>query len=101
MGELLILVGIKTMPSKVALRNALRNTWLNPADWADAYSSTKVHLYPIFLLGDDSHATNLHEEADKYGDILQYQFSESHYNLTVKDNMFFEFFQTRPGLRMN
>ncbi|CAG5098242.1 Oidioi.mRNA.OKI2018_I69.XSR.g15494.t1.cds [Oikopleura dioica] len=93
-GELLILVGIKTMPSKVALRNALRNTWLNPADWADAYSSTKIHLYPIFLLGDDSHATNVHEEADKYGDILQYQFSESHYNLTVKDNMFFEFFQT-------
>lgn len=92
-GELLVLMGIKTMPSKVSLRSALRETWLNPADWADKYSS-KIHLYPIFLLGEETSSTSLDEEAATHGDLLQYQFAESHYNLTVKDNMFFEFFQT-------
>jgi hypothetical protein len=95
-GELLVLMGIKTMPSKVSLRSALRETWLNPADWADKYSS-KIHLYPIFLLGEETSSTSLDEEAATHGDLLQYQFAESHYNLTVKDNMFFEFFQTRNG----
>ncbi|CBY34031.1 unnamed protein product [Oikopleura dioica] len=96
-GELLVLMGIKTMPSKAALRSALRETWLNPADWADKYSS-KIHLFPIFLLGEEASSISLDEEASTYEDLLQYKFTESHYNLTVKDNMFFEFFQTRTRL---
>jgi len=81
--DILILFGIKSMPKRAAMRDAIRNTWLNANYWKFTGNS-HVIIHPIFLLGTQN-GYNLTKEADENNDILQYDFIESHYNLTVKE----------------
>lgn len=89
--EILILFGIKSMPKHVGMRNAIRDTWLNPLYWnATRNNGSKIKIHPLFLLGTQN-GHSLKEEAAKHRDVLQYDFIESHYNLTVKDHNFFDY----------
>ena len=80
------------MPSNVDLRNALRSTWLNATYWSFA----NVTIHHVFLLGVESgqDLVSTHAEAAKYSDLLQADFAENHYNLTVKEHLFFNFIES-------
>ena len=52
----------------------------------------KVLMHPIFLMGNDLfRRSNLTEENKLHGDILQGDFMEGHYNLTLKDHFYLKF----------
>ena len=79
------------MPSHQAMRSAIRSTWLNRQNW-EFDSGIQVHT--IFLLGQekpDLTGIEVKREAEKFNDILQSDFKESHYNLAIKDHDFFNF----------
>jgi hypothetical protein len=73
------------MPHRVAMRAAIRKTWLNPEFWKLPGRNRNIVIHPIFLLGTQN-GFQLGAEAREYQDLLQYDFIESHYNLTVKEN---------------
>ena len=76
------------MPKRAAMRDAIRNTWLNSQYWKFTKNNDQnVIIHPIFLLGTQN-GFNLSREAAENNDILQYDFIESHYNLTVKEMNF-------------
>ena len=79
---MLILFGVKSMPKHAEIRSAIRETWLSEKYW-QFNSARKIQTHHIFLLGTQD-SVNLDEEENLFGDILQYDFVESHYNLTVK-----------------
>lgn len=72
------------MPKHVAMRDAIRQTWLNPVYWDFSNRGANVLIHPLFLLG-TQRGFDLTDEARENNDILQYDFIESHYNLTVKE----------------
>lgn len=82
----MILFGIKSMPSRHAQRQAIRETWMNKTFW-EFEENLDMHL--IFLLGKDG--TEISEEEKIYNDILMIDFNESHYNLSVKDYSLFSY----------
>jgi len=87
--NMLILFGVKSMPKHADIRSAIRETWLSEKYW-QFNSARKIQTHHIFLLGTQD-SVNLDEEENLFGDILQYDFVESHYNLTVKDHKFFDY----------
>ena len=62
------------------MRKVIRQTWLNDKYW-NFQDTLKIHF--IFLMGVE-HGQTVTSESNQYNDILQYNFIESHYNLTVK-----------------
>ena len=85
----LILFGIKSTPDRNKIRDAIRNTWLNRKSWE---FNPEIEIHFIFLLGRslDQNA-EISEEGKQFGDILQTDFAESHYNLSIKDVDFFNY----------
>ena len=75
------------MSSHIEQRKAIRSTWLNPTYWS---FDPNVEIHHIFLLGVEDGAT-IHEDEHQYQDILQTDFMESHYNLSIKDHNLFTF----------
>jgi len=76
----LIIFGIKSMPAKRAMRDAIRNTWLDMNYW----SALRVNIHIVFLIG-QTPGSQLDDEIEMYDDILQINITESHYLLPVKD----------------
>ena len=92
--EMVILFAIKSMPSHSAMREVIRGTWLNQKFWN---FGPKIRIHSIFLMGvEDGH--DVQAERDTYRDILQYDFLESHYNLTVKDIKLLEYIASGWGI---
>jgi len=75
------------MPSHANQRNAIRSTWLNSTYWN---FDPNIEIHHIFLLGVEDGVT-VSESEHQYQDILQTDFMESHYNLSIKDYNFFKF----------
>ena len=71
------------MPKHAEIRDAIRDTWLKNKYW-QFDSGRKIQTHHVFLLGTQE-GVNLDEEEQKFGDLLQHDFIESHYNLTVKE----------------
>ncbi|KAM4727462.1 beta-1,3-galactosyltransferase 5-like [Rhinophrynus dorsalis] len=83
----LLVFAIKSHPGSGDRRQALRQTWARKGE-IDGY-----RIKPIFLLGQ----TEVHGqmdlvklESEEFDDILQWDFTEGHHNLSLKERCFLE-----------
>ncbi|KAM4678333.1 beta-1,3-galactosyltransferase 5-like isoform 2-T2 [Discoglossus pictus] len=83
----LLIMAIKSHPSSGSRREALRRTWARKGI-VDGY-----RVRPIFLVGQSvvsGHMEIVKVENQEYNDILQFDFNEEHYNLSLKEYCFLE-----------
>ncbi|XP_077327038.1 beta-1,3-galactosyltransferase 5-like isoform X3 [Lithobates pipiens] len=83
----LLILAVKSQPSTGTRRSELRRTWAKERE---------IHGYrikPIFLLGKTDvrgHMEIVKYESQEYGDILQWDITEGHHNLSLKERCFLE-----------
>lgn len=106
----LILFAIKTTESNFKSRQAIRKTW-GQVGWVaghNSYSSSKEvvggHVRRVFLLGkelteemSEDVSDLLKAESQHHGDILQWDFQDTFFNLTLKDVLFWRWFSDYCG----
>ncbi|KAM9312408.1 beta-1,3-galactosyltransferase 5-like [Gastrophryne carolinensis] len=83
----LLLLAVKSHPVSFARRSALRKTWAREA-MAEGY-----RVRPLFLMAASDHLGCMELvrwESEDYGDIIQWDFTEGHHNLSLKDRCFLE-----------
>ncbi|XP_077588657.1 N-acetyllactosaminide beta-1,3-N-acetylglucosaminyltransferase 2-like [Stigmatopora nigra] len=100
----LVLLAIKTSEQNFKNRQAIRETWgqaglvivhrrSNTRKW-----EIRVHVRRVFLLGKDNKQkldnqnAELAMESRRYQDILQWDFDDTFFNLTLKDVLFWNWF---------
>ncbi|XP_029021103.1 N-acetyllactosaminide beta-1,3-N-acetylglucosaminyltransferase 2 [Betta splendens] len=103
-GPPLLLLAIKTTELNFRNRQAIRQTW-GRAGWVAGHrSSSGGYVRRVFLLGkgnpqdqgvDSSELLEL--ESKHYGDILQWDFRDTFFNLTLKDIHFWRWFSLHCG----
>ncbi|CAG5103068.1 Oidioi.mRNA.OKI2018_I69.chr1.g599.t1.cds [Oikopleura dioica] len=84
-----IIFGIKSLPRSSQMRQALRDTWLQPEIWNWLHYRIKV----VFLIAQAEEEVDLSDEILEKGDILLLDFQESLYNLPFKDIAFLRFIE--------
>ena len=99
----LLLLVIKTTMQNLENRQTIRRTW-GQAGWVDGQRGAGGgYVRRVFLLGTDHRSSSrdnsstertdvLTSEARQYGDILQWDFHDSFFNLTLKDVLFWRWF---------
>lgn len=102
----LLLLAIKTTEFNFVNRQAIRQTW-GKEGWvawkrgnpSDAGGREGAYVRRVFLLGKKGSGPNevnvselLKLESRNYGDILQWDFNDTFFNLTVKDVLFWNWF---------
>lgn len=105
----LILLAIKSSELNFKNRQAIRNTW-GRAGWVPGQSDRGGerrgggYVRRIFLLGKENFedlgvntTSLLRTENELYGDILQWDFKDTFFNLTLKDVLFWEWFSHHCG----
>ena len=83
------------MPNQAKRRDIIRQTWLNETYWTvdvNGYKRMDFDIKVLFLIG---HPDLLASEVKQYDDILQLNFTESHYMLPTKDNAYFDFIRDK------
>uniref|UniRef100_A0A8C5PW09 Hexosyltransferase n=1 Tax=Leptobrachium leishanense TaxID=445787 RepID=A0A8C5PW09_9ANUR len=83
----LLILAIKSHPASGARRNTLRQTWAREGEVSGYW------VKPIFLTAQTPKPGDmeiLKIENREFGDILQWDFSESHHNLSLKERCFLE-----------
>lgn len=104
----LLLLAIKSTEMNFMNRQAIRQTW-GQAGWVAGQKSNRtgkhgVYVRRVFLLG-NRHMENLgvdvsellQLESQLYGDILQWDFKDTFFNLTLKDVLFWSWFSSTCG----
>ncbi|CAB1345580.1 unnamed protein product, partial [Coregonus sp. 'balchen'] len=81
----LLLLAIKSHPANSDRRAAIRATWGGEREWRGQ------GVRRVFLLG-LGRDPEVGEESERYGDILQWGFRESFYNVTLKEVLFWNWF---------
>ena len=76
--EILLLAFIPVLPDRFEERRLIRSTWTD--------KSLFPEIQHVFIMGNSTEDINLDlkEENDMYGDIIQEEFVENYYNLTLK-----------------
>lgn len=101
----LLLLAIKTTELNFRNRQAVRQTW-GKEGWAEGHngSSSGGYIRRVFLLGRDHEINHsvisselLQLESKHYGDILQWDFKDTFFNLTLKDVLFWSWFSRFCG----
>ncbi|KAM9426131.1 N-acetyllactosaminide beta-1,3-N-acetylglucosaminyltransferase 2 [Pholidichthys leucotaenia] len=104
----MLLMAIKSQVGNFENRQAIRETW-GRSGFVKGRSTKKGDLvHTVFLLGrqDSSmgphpNLTNLLElENQRYGDILQWDFGDTFYNLTLKDLLFWQWLEQHCSTAM-
>ncbi|XP_072255354.1 beta-1,3-galactosyltransferase 5-like [Pyxicephalus adspersus] len=83
----LLILAVKSNPGGGARRAALRETWARKREIMG------YKIKPVFLLGKTNvkgHMDIVKLESQVYGDILQWDMMEGHYNLSSKERCFLE-----------
>ncbi|XP_044134419.1 acetylgalactosaminyl-O-glycosyl-glycoprotein beta-1,3-N-acetylglucosaminyltransferase-like [Bufo gargarizans] len=81
----LLLLAIKSHPASFTRRGALRSTWAKSVDIMG------YMVRPVFLMAiSDMHMEIVKLENDEYKDILLWDFTEGHHNLSLKERCFLE-----------
>ncbi|XP_069502254.1 N-acetyllactosaminide beta-1,3-N-acetylglucosaminyltransferase 3-like isoform X2 [Ambystoma mexicanum] len=89
-GKPLLIMAVKTHPLSSVRRAALRQTW------AVERSVLGYHVKALFLMATTNDTNNTRpmqlvaEEIKEYHDILLWDFTESHHNLSLKERCFIE-----------
>lgn len=99
--DVFLLLAIKSSPWNYERREIIRKTWGQERTYAG------VTIRRLFLSGQvanarDARKTNqlLKIEVEEYGDILQWDFHDSFFNLTLKQVLFHSWMEARcPGVR--
>ncbi|XP_062855605.1 N-acetyllactosaminide beta-1,3-N-acetylglucosaminyltransferase 3-like [Trichomycterus rosablanca] len=93
-GAPLFLLAVKSAPSNYERREVLRKTW------ASERLQNGMHVRTVFLTGTTGHGfekkrlnTLLELENQKYQDILQWDFTDTFYNLTLKQVLFLDWLE--------
>ncbi|TKS72681.1 N-acetyllactosaminide beta-1,3-N-acetylglucosaminyltransferase 2 [Collichthys lucidus] len=98
----LLLLAIKTTELNFKNRQAIRQTW-GQAGWQAGHemNSSGGYIRRVFLLGKEDPETLgvdvsplLRMESKHYGDILQWDFQDTFFNLTLKDVLFWDWFSS-------
>uniref|UniRef100_A0A4W5KCM4 Hexosyltransferase n=1 Tax=Hucho hucho TaxID=62062 RepID=A0A4W5KCM4_9TELE len=90
--RILLLLAIKSHPANSDRRAAIRATWGGEREWRGQ------GVRRVFLLGlgrdrgEEGGDPEVGEESESYGDILQWGFRESFYNVTLKEVLFWNWF---------
>ncbi|XP_034990145.1 N-acetyllactosaminide beta-1,3-N-acetylglucosaminyltransferase 4-like [Zootoca vivipara] len=92
----LLLLAIKSHPGSSTRRAALRRTWARPREVGG------FRLRHVFLMAMSPSQKQMNlamEENDEFGDILMWDFTESHHNLSLKERCFLQWVHTScPGV---
>ncbi|GAA6084458.1 N-acetyllactosaminide beta-1,3-N-acetylglucosaminyltransferase 3-like [Tachysurus ichikawai] len=93
-GETFFLLAIKSSPKNYERRSVLRKTWAAER-WQNGIRIRTVFLTGTTGVGFEKKRINklLKLENNKYKDILQWNFTESFYNLTLKQILFLDWMQ--------
>ncbi|KAL8177008.1 UNVERIFIED_CONTAM: hypothetical protein K2H54_040793 [Gekko kuhli] len=86
-GPPLLLLAVKSHPASSGRRAALRRTWARPGE-AGGY-----RLQPLFLMATTPNAQHLslaRRESSDFGDVVLWDFLESHHNLSLKERCFLQ-----------
>uniref|UniRef100_A0AAZ3PCL6 Hexosyltransferase n=1 Tax=Oncorhynchus tshawytscha TaxID=74940 RepID=A0AAZ3PCL6_ONCTS len=89
---ILLLLAIKSHPANSDRRAAIRATWGREREWRGQ------GVRRVFLLGlgrdrgEEGGDPDVGEESERYGDILQWEFRESFFNVTLKEVLFWNWF---------
>lgn len=86
--DIFLLFAIKSVPRNFESRQAVRKTWGRGGLYEGGLRVRTVFLLGRSPLGDPELDALLSFEAHHYRDILQWDFRESFFNLTLKDNAF-------------
>ncbi|XP_058653509.1 N-acetyllactosaminide beta-1,3-N-acetylglucosaminyltransferase 2 isoform X1 [Onychostoma macrolepis] len=92
-----LLMAIKTQTANFENREAIRETWGRSGNIKTLGGLQRL-VRRVFLLGksEDLHIEEkLHIESEKYGDIIQWDFMDTFFNLTLKDVLFWDWFSRR------
>lgn len=101
----LLLLAIKTTELNFENRQAIRQTW-GQEGWVEGQKggSSGGYVRRVFLLGKDNHMNQgvdsselLQLESKHYRDILQWDFKDTFFNLTLKDVLFWSWFSRVCG----
>ncbi|XP_048351770.1 N-acetyllactosaminide beta-1,3-N-acetylglucosaminyltransferase 3 [Sphaerodactylus townsendi] len=99
--DVFLLLAIKSSPGNYERREIIRKTWGQERMYAG------VHIRRLFLSGQVANAREarkinqlLKAETEENGDILQWDFHDSFFNLTLKQVLFHSWMEARcPGVR--
>ncbi|XP_043113482.1 N-acetyllactosaminide beta-1,3-N-acetylglucosaminyltransferase 2 [Puntigrus tetrazona] len=92
-----LLMVIKTQTANFQNREAIRETWGRSGN-IKTLAGQQRPVSRVFLLGksEDLHTEEkMHLESSKYGDIIQWDFMDTFFNLTLKDVLFWNWFSRR------
>lgn len=101
----LLLLAIKTTELNFKNRQAIRQTW-GQTGWVaeqEKTSSGGGYVRRVFLLGKEDpeelgvNVSELQVESQHFGDILQWDFKDTFFNLTLKDVLFWSWFSRFCG----
>ncbi|KAK5865174.1 hypothetical protein PBY51_016361 [Eleginops maclovinus] len=102
----LLLLAIKSTLLNFKNRHVIRQTW-GQGGWVDGHkrnSNGGGYVRRVFLLGKentDELGVDLSEilqmESKRYGDLLQWDFRDTFFNLTLKDVLFWKWFSSSCG----
>ncbi|XP_019940279.2 N-acetyllactosaminide beta-1,3-N-acetylglucosaminyltransferase 2-like [Paralichthys olivaceus] len=106
----LLLIAIKSSELNLRNRQAIRRTW-GQVGWVAGHSRNKSsgeeiggYVRRVFLLGRENRenlsagvSEFLQTESELYGDILQWDFKDTFFNLTLKDVLFWSWFSNVCG----
>ncbi|XP_039355631.1 UDP-GlcNAc:betaGal beta-1,3-N-acetylglucosaminyltransferase 9-like [Mauremys reevesii] len=84
-GPPLLLLAVKSHPASSARRATARRTWARPG----VLGGYRVRA--VFLVGvspEPRHMALLQEESQEFGDVVLWDFAESHHNLSLKERCF-------------
>ncbi|KAM4039674.1 beta-1,3-galactosyltransferase 5-like [Anomaloglossus baeobatrachus] len=88
-----LLLAIKSHPRSKSRRAALRETWAKRADVMG------YRVRPVFLMGlsaRQQHMELVKVEQEEYRDVLLWDFTEGHHNLSLKERCFLEWLHDNP-----
>ncbi|KAG7483874.1 hypothetical protein MATL_G00042850 [Megalops atlanticus] len=88
-GQLFLLFAIKSAPRNFERRQAIRETWGQEGAYEGGLKVRMVFLLGKSSLDEPNLDQLLHYEAQHFKDLLQWDFQDSFYNLTLKENAFY------------
>ncbi|XP_048836033.1 N-acetyllactosaminide beta-1,3-N-acetylglucosaminyltransferase 2 [Brienomyrus brachyistius] len=94
-GEVYLLFAIKSVPGSFERRQAVRQTWGQEKVYEGGLRVRTVFLLGMWSVDDPNLRQLLSFEARHFGDLLQWDFKDTFYNLTLKENAFFRWSLTR------
>ncbi|XDV37662.1 hypothetical protein PO909_007228, partial [Leuciscus waleckii] len=92
-----LILAIKSLTADFVNREAIRETWGRSGRIKTRDGRQRL-VRRVFLLGMSKHLhieEKLQLESDKYGDIIQWEFMDTFFNLTLKDVLFWDWFSRR------